>query len=302
MGPVLKAMLEGVIDYAGVYPPAELSTLQAIRKYREISEGDESWILNRFMCPADKLRELDSLLNQEKGGAELPVAVTGPGGNRLEDFRRGLEDAADLMTEFQSRVGDRAAIEAFETRLPNDRPHEALPLLSAIEGIDVFVEVPCGAEGRELLAAIAEREEFGAKARTGGGSADHVPSSEDLAAFLREALDLEIKFKLTAGLHHPLRHWSAALDTWEHGYLNVLIAACLHDEHSLSLSETIELIEERDPSALELNDDAVSWSGISVGREQIELTRELFAGFGSCSVEEPLKGLRALGLLEGVVA
>jgi hypothetical protein len=44
-----------------------------------------------------------------------------------------------------------------------------------------------------------------AKARTGGVTPDLFPSPARLMDFLRAALDEEVRFKATAGLHHPLR-------------------------------------------------------------------------------------------------
>src|SRR5438445_13553439 len=54
----LRALLEGVIDYAGLFPPAKLPMEQAIRNYARYRREQEGWMLGRFLCPASRLAEL----------------------------------------------------------------------------------------------------------------------------------------------------------------------------------------------------------------------------------------------------
>jgi hypothetical protein len=142
-----------------------------------------------------------------------------------------------------------------------------------------------------------------AKVRTGGLTADAVPSAEDLAAFLCAAATRRIPFKATAGLHHPLRSMRAltyAVDSPRapmHGFLNVLAAAALA-WHGMDGGHVVQLLEERNPEALRFSDDDLLWNGHRVTTEQIaEARREFAHSFGSCSFEEPVTELRGLGLL-----
>src|SRR5438552_3294700 len=52
MSPGLRALLAGVVDYAGLFPPARLPLDQAIRRYAEYRQGTDAWMLGRFVCPA----------------------------------------------------------------------------------------------------------------------------------------------------------------------------------------------------------------------------------------------------------
>lgn len=142
-----------------------------------------------------------------------------------------------------------------------------------------------------------------AKVRTGGLTPDAIPSAEALASFLHEAAARHVAFKATAGLHHPVRSTrplTYAIDSpcaAMHGFLNVFGAAALV-WHGMDLAHTVELIEERDPAALVFTDEHFVWSGHRVTTEQIlEARREFAHSFGSCSFEEPVTELRALGLL-----
>jgi hypothetical protein len=131
-------------------------------------------------------------------------------------------------------------------------------------------------EGGDLdrLAALGLR----AKIRCGG---EHVPSVDELAEFVRGCRERGVPFKATAGLHHAVRQGGA------HGFVN-LLAAAIWDESAL---------EEEDADAFQLTETAFEWRDRFVGPIQIDLARELFVGFGSCSFFEPVDELKALGLL-----
>ena len=120
-----------------------------------------------------------------------------------------------------------------------------------------------------------------AKVRCGGSVVPAVPA---LAEFIQACRRLEVPFKATAGLHQPLRHDD------EHGFLNLLAAAVFGDEE--------DALEEEDPDAFSVSADAFRWRDREAGASEIALLRRgLFVSFGSCSAQEPIDGLLALGLL-----
>ena len=101
--------------------------------------------------------------------------------------------------------------------------------------------------------------------RTGGATGDSFPSSGELAACIAAALDRELPFKCTAGLHNALRHRDDESGFEHHGFLNVLLAT------RASIDET--------------------------GSGGLVSARRWFTSFGSCSVLEPLQDLVELDLL-----
>ena len=135
----------------------------------------------------------------------------------------------------------------------------------------MFCEVPLDEGWRDTLAAVAAAGAKG-KLRCGGQS---VPSVEEVAAFFAAARDLDLPFKATAGLHHPVR------SEREHGFLNLLTAA----DRAVAGADEAELraiLATRDPGEL--------GTGSAAGRA-------LFVSIGSCSFAEPVEDLQALGLL-----
>ncbi len=115
----LRALLEGVIDYAGLFPPARLPLDEAVRNYLRYRREPESWMLARFVCPAARLTELGNLL-REIGPGEAPVrlAVLGRGGDTARDFADGLSQDLGQIEEFRTQFGERAAVDVLEARGP----------------------------------------------------------------------------------------------------------------------------------------------------------------------------------------
>jgi hypothetical protein len=53
-----RALLEGLIDHAPLFPPASLSLEDALADHRRARESPHGWLVRRFVCPASRLREL----------------------------------------------------------------------------------------------------------------------------------------------------------------------------------------------------------------------------------------------------
>ena len=124
-----------------------------------------------------------------------------------------------------------------------------------------------------------------AKIRLGG---ETVPEPAAVARFLRACAAARIAFKATAGLHHPIRSGTA------HGFVNVFLAAAL----AWRGDDPLATLEETSASAFHFGDDAVAWHGHRISAAELRDVREKFAiSFGSCSFEEPIADLKALGWL-----
>jgi hypothetical protein len=131
-----------------------------------------------------------------------------------------------------------------------------------------------------------ERVEDGyAKIRTA------TPSSETLAEFLCAAAARRLPFKATAGLHHPIR-------TSMHGFLNVFVGATFAWLGMDRITLT-NLLNEADPQAFDFRNDGLRWRDWRASTAEVAQARREFAhSFGSCSFEEPIDDLRALGLMK----
>ena len=269
----LHVLLESLIDYAGLYPPASLTMDRAVGNYDQYRRGDESWALGKFVVPAAKIGEVPP---------DFPVAVVGTIDEFAEGERRGRLQPA--------QGGLKPAPTSFEIKAASVSDVERVASLAG--GRTVYVET----SDLELLKTIAGHG-LRAKIRTGGVTADAFPSSDAIAAFIRTCADLELPFKATAGLHHPIRcvrpltYEADAPKGMMHGFLNVFIAAALPQ-----FAEKV--MREDNPRAFAFDEGGLWWHDCRVTVEEIERVRsELAISFGSCSFEEPIADLRELGWL-----
>lgn len=161
----------------------------------------------------------------------------------------------------------------------------------------VYCEVPLN--NLPMLDAVKGSGNF-AKIRTGGLKPEAIPAPADVAAFILACADRKLPFKATAGLHHPIR--SEQPLTYEanapravmHGFINVLMAAAFawHGERYIE-----PIIAEEDAKAFSFGEGA-NWRNRSLTNSQIKDARDHFVhSVGSCSFEEPVQDLKAMGLL-----
>jgi hypothetical protein len=289
----LRPLLSGIVDYAGLFPPAGLDMATAVRNYAAYRHDDASWMLGRFVVSASRLDELARAIGAMDGdaGDEWPVsALLG------DDVARDLA----AVDAFNTELAESARIDTLEGKCATpDAVARAASLVAA--RFALFVEVPIDPDPEPLIAAIAAAG-VNAKVRTGGLVADAFPPAPALVRFMRRCIAAQVPFKATAGLHHPIRaehrltYAADAPSGMMYGYLNVFLTAALLAE--LTDAEAIALLEERDPSALVVLRDSIRWRGHELRADQANAARERVASsFGSCSFREPVDDLLALSLL-----
>jgi hypothetical protein len=279
----LRALLAGIVDYAGLFPPASLDATTAARNYHAYRSSPESWMLGRFVVGVAKLPELRATIASLRA-KDVPwqISVVAPDAAAATSVLRGPDDA-------------NARIESVEVKATTVAD-VALISRAAPKGREVYVEVPLDASTLALLDAIADAK-LRAKVRTGGVSADVFPAGSDVVAFIRACLDLDLPFKATAGLHHPLRgsyrltYDGGAPVGRMYGYLNVFLAATFMRE-GLSDKDAVELLEESDSASIAVEDQTIRWRNHAVSTDAIAAVRGRFAtSFGSCSFREPVDEL-----------
>jgi len=293
-----RALLAGCIDYAGLFPPAKLPLEPAVENYVRYAGEADAWLLGKFICPAARLAELEKLLPSPL--AAWGVSALGRGGDGLDAWLAGL--AEDLAAVEKTPLG----VSAFETRLPAEAfatPDGVARCLDAFQrpGDGVFVEVPAG-EGfldrvRATLTALGHWPGSGIKLRCGGLEAAAFPEPRLVADVVRAAAIAGVPLKATAGLHHPIRRWDDALQTWMHGFVNLFVAG-LHATAPHATDDLVAILLERDPGAFHLSDRGVAWRHHSWDLDAVAtMRRERVLSFGSCSFDEPRDDLREIGWL-----
>lgn len=273
-----------LIDDAAIFPPGEASLTDAVEHHRRYQTAETAACVGPFVVGADSVEKLAALVNRRQfpQGLRVSVVVAQPG---VSDALHSLAQLPDLV------------LAGLEVKLPADATAADIPELAdlqrSLEETAVFVELGRApdsppASWQDTVAAIG-RSGLRLKLRTGGMSADMFPSERELALAISAAVLHGTAFKCTAGLHNAVRHRDAATGFEHHGFLNVLLA-------------TLDALSGVDPSRVQAR--LAERRGATLAADlratppaQLLDARSMFLSFGSCSIEEPLADLEALGVL-----
>lgn len=288
----LRILLTSLIDYAGLFPPAGLEMKQAVSNFARYREGKFAWALGRFIVPASRLAEFESVLPDSRLGAGWHIsALLGP--NAVEELK--------AIEQFNQRHTGKATVDSIETKASTpDEIGEARKLVP--DSVLTYFEIPVSNAPRPLIAAI-HKARARAKIRTGGITPEVFPAPADIIGFIQACADLHVPFKATAGLHHPLRcvrpltYEDNAPTGTMHGFLNVFLAAAFA---LVGMPEPllIELLLEARPESFRFDQQGAQWRSQRIEATQLlECRAGLGMSFGSCSFDEPIGDLRAMNLL-----
>lgn len=306
--PALQALLEALVDYAGLFPPAALPLDAAVRRYARYRSGSDAWMLARLVLPAARLAALPAYAPHFSG--PFGVAVLASGGDTAEAFLAALDADLAAMQALEAAMAGLAVPDVLEARLPGAllaaAQAEVQAFLEAVHArleaaarpAALFVEVPLDAPDAlpPVLDALA-RAGAGLKLRTGGLEAAAFPPADRLALALTLARDRGVRFKATAGLHHPVTHFAGSVGARMYGFLNVFGGAVLAHALGLEAAALQAVLEDDDPAAFRLHGTTLAWRDHLVPAEAVRDARTWAVSFGSCSFDEPRDDLRTLGLL-----
>ncbi len=314
----LRILLEGLIDYAGLFPPASLDLRTSSRNFVAYMAGADRWVLRSFVCPAARLAELgDSLGHHEHtGGLQVTALGPAPGEQTWETALDATLDAADRFNARHSGLG--VSVTSFELKLSGRIAGDPAELDKSIGKLtdrarsiapaDYFVEVtPAANDPAAVAAAVARHDNpsdpgyLGLKIRTGGVTPPDVPTSASVARFICACRDYGVPFKATAGLHHPLYHFSHEVGTRMHGFLNVFAGSIVAAVHELDTETVADLLHCSEASDLLWDDKGLTFRTYHASLDDIRRVRQdLAISFGSCSFDEPREDLLTLDLAKRI--
>jgi hypothetical protein len=267
---------------------------QAAAAYAAHRRSADAWILGRFVVPVARLAEFEAafaaLGGAERGeGAWELSALLGsdvPRDARAAEAFNAAHRGAAVIRSLEVRADGVAQITAVRT--------------AVAPAFELFYELPLRGDLRWLLAAVRS---VGAQAkiRTGGVTPPDIPAGDAVLKFLEGCAAIQLPFKATAGLHHAVRAEQALTYEKESaratmfGYLNVLLAAAAL-WLARSRGEALRLLESGDAATLAVGGSDLQWGASRFTVAEIARVRREFAlSVGSCSFEEPVSEIRALG-------
>jgi len=291
----VRALLTGAIDYAGLFPPSQLSMEEAVLNFAKYRQSAESWMLGRFVVPVARLDELKEAASQFVESESEPWQISALAAEDIYDtFRR--------LTRFNEENSGAFVVDSLEVKANTvSKIENTVDMMP--DGVTAFFEIGLGQNFAELIATLAIDQQA-AKIRTGGVTPEDFPRSRDIIRFVRTCLAGNVPFKATAGLHHPIRCYrpltyaEGGPSGTMHGFLNMFLMTGFARE-SFKPDSLEELMEEEFGEVFHFDDLGVTWRGENfLSNWQLERLRRLgIQSFGSCSFEEPVDDLKVLGLL-----
>jgi hypothetical protein len=304
----VRAAFAQLIDYAGLFPPAQLDMAPALAEYSQARQGAFAWMLGRFIVPASRISELLAALPP---GEPLPLSVIIDAGT----------DPRTWLARVQETLGKLASLRTDERRVRIETLEVALPPLATqretydatigqfaaalkqahLNALPAYVEIPHDERWKhELEGALFALSRHGlrAKLRCGGALPEAFPSANDVAIFICAAIGQHnLPMKATAGLHHPIRHLDHQTGATMHGFLNVLAAAAFARK-GMPPSDVLGVVSCEDPHHFRFSESGLEWEREQLHVDDLQATREdSFISYGSCSFSEPTSDLQALGIL-----
>jgi hypothetical protein len=251
-------VFERLFDDAGLFPPARRPMAEALRAHERARAGPHRSLVGPFLCPVARLDELDACV---AAGVPRPAELSVVAHGTEPHMRRALA---------------RANVVQLEAPLDATLPPDALRMRRYLE------LPPHGA----VEAAVDRVARTGArvKLRCGGVTPDLVPPARRMAEVLAACARRRLPLKATAGLHHPFRRRPSSPDGPRHGFVNLLAAAS-----AAAAGASVDHLT----TVLDTEDDEAATLVERVDRH----CRTVVASIGTCSLDEPLSELQALGLL-----
>lgn len=287
-----------LVDDAAVFPPGNAPLEEALTAHRGNRRTAWADLVGPFVVSDVALPDLIAALRSAGGGDPLPVSVVVTGGagaiepavrwaGRTEELELAAVEVALRDEEDLPRNARRVTTVVDQLRASGDLDDET----------PVYVEPPRPLGPEPTASWLTALDEVAAadlrlKFRTGGVTEDAFCSAAELATAVDAALDRELAFKCTAGLHNAVRHtvtegFDRPVD--HHGFLNVLLATRAALDGG-GRDDLVGVLEDRDRDSVTARLDAV-------GADGLVSARRWFRSFGSCSVLEPLEDLVDLGLV-----
>ena len=325
--------MNGLIDYAGLFPPADLPLNEAINEYAEQLKSENSAMLSRFIIPISKLDDLDDFVPLFASIGPLRLSVLGGGGNTDDEYLSKINKNITDINNYREKHDGKIHIDMIECKMATNSPskntmQEATTLLNenGLTHYHEFAELPNvginystdedESSWDEVIVPtvklISEMKGAGVKLRCGGVVKEAFPSVEQVAAMIQTCVLAKTPMKFTAGLHHPIRHFADEYDEFMHGFVNTFGAGIFattfptprnSQEKYRMFILLSHMIDDQNAENFSFSNDSMTWKVGDERDTQFEISadnigearKNSMISYGSCSFQEPIDDLTQLG-------
>lgn len=271
-------LLARLVDDAALFPPAQLAMSDAVAAHLASRDRPHAGVVGFFLCPVSRLGELIAELRKAPPDPPLSVSLVADTG--LGGLPKAISTAQDNSTLLGVRM----------VEVPASSDVDATWLVQLTEFVpDDVVRVVEPRRGHpDWLDGVQRVAEAGCwpKLRCGGQATESFPSVDEVADFLALTCRVGRSFKATAGLHYAVRTHDETTGLTHHGLLNMLVAAA----RAVSGSDVHAALRSTDSEEL-------AAEAAALDDTDAHAVREVFACYGSVTLDGPVADLVRLGLL-----
>ena len=326
----VRTFMNEIIDYAGFFPPANLTFRESFENYIDYCTFKNKWMLGKFVSPFSRLDELTGLVSENPlvtKSNPLHIAVMGSLSQDVLHFEKNFPRDIQDMSKFLRNNAGYVTIDSYEVKLPLDLINfrETSDFLDTLDLIQrdmnktiskdtrIFYEIELKSKNwmdnvDSIVAGISICNQFyieeekspkiGFKLRTGGITPDMIPTAFQVAYVIKKCIENKIPFKATAGLHLAIKHFDEKIKSKVYGFLNIFGAGIIYYYYQMPPEDLTMIIEDEHISDFSFTADSFAYQDLKVSSEEVKFVRENFMlSMGSCSFDEPLQELIDLKLL-----
>ena len=273
--PAERDLFRAVFDDAAVFPPGLATLPRAVADHLAQQSSSYSDQVGPLLVPASAIKDLLRLERPR----QVDVALIGRPGTDLT-----------LVADARLRIGRDPAVMLTGVEIGwSAQWRQALDWSESLS-----IEVPRGAEQERALSELREHtagpNPVRAKFRTGSSPQPPVPTRTELAIFIRAAIDHDLGFKLTGGLHHAFSQTPPDGED-QFGFLNVMAATRWALAHGAEVPEMESILSEPDPAQIL---DIIT----RMSEADASVVRAFFTAYGCCGVTDPIGELVSLRLIK----
>jgi hypothetical protein len=320
----LNIFMQGLLDYAGLYPPATLSLQDSLKNFAGYyHHNHENW-LGKFILPVNKIDDTILILSKQnifsklKNKAQFSIILSNS--KSLSEYQNCLQNDLILIKKLMNQFGDTIDLQSFEILPPievvnsdntilmrNFLIYSSEILFGFSDRADFYCELPFSEKLNDYLTAIKKQNEnisllkVSVKLRTGGVTPQQIPSSKEIANAIILCAEQKLPIKATAGLHVPVPNDNPQVGAKLHGFLNIFSCMLLCYDKILNDQKTINPQELEDiMTTYSYKDFKFSETGLQIGeskdrfisnQKMTDLRKDYIKSFGTCSFLEPIEHL-----------
>ncbi len=320
----LNIFMQGLLDYAGLFPPATLSLENSLKNFAEYNHHNQKDWLGKFILPINKIDDTILLLNNQnifstlKNKAQLSIILSNS--KTLSEYKNCAQNDLLSIKKLINQFGNTIDLQSFEILPPNDifnsentnllknfLNYSTEVLFEFKNKTDFYCELPLSEKLNDYLTEIKKHNEninllkISVKLRTGGVTPQQIPCPKDIAEAILLCAKHKIPLKATAGLHVPVPNENLQVGAILHGFLNIFSCMLLCYDQILSYKNIINIEEmKKIISSYSYKDFKFSETGLQIGetkdrfisnQNMTDLRKSYIKSFGTCSFLEPIEHL-----------